>query len=146
MRGGERWKTMGKRYKSPPVVEPVCRDASMLIAAHPPPASIVQGLAEIYEFRDHVAVSSFLRENQFLFPLLLEARRRIETCFGTDTQVALEVFTDPESEDDTQLVAFLLTSLPPVEAVAALNQFDREWWLAASSNSNGKLCIHVCCE
>jgi hypothetical protein len=137
---------MGKRYKNPPIAEAVYEMASTLVSSHPPVENIVQVLAEIYEFRDYVVVSSFLRENQLLFPLLLEARRRIETCFGTDAQVALEVFTDPESEDDTQLVALVQTSLPPVEAVATLNQFDRAWWLAASSNSNGKLCIHVCYE
>ncbi|MHC1635249.1 MAG: hypothetical protein ACXQTS_01320 [Candidatus Methanospirareceae archaeon] len=57
-----------------------------------------------------------------------------------ESQVALEVITDPETEDQ-ELVIFICTNLPPDEVYKKLEQLDEEWWLDAPVSVREKLCI-----
>jgi hypothetical protein len=106
-------------------------------------SSVMEVLPETYIFRDCQAVRHFLEQHPFLVPLLSEAHDAIQHYFGSSTPLALEVFTDPEVVGDQQLVALIQTDLPPAEALAKLDRFDKDWWLAASHESKGKLCIHL---
>jgi hypothetical protein len=76
-------------------------------------------------------------------PLLLEAYGKVETYFGSDPSVVLEVVTDPDAIDDRQLVAFIQTGRGPEDALTRLDRLDTEWWLEASHKSENKLCIHL---
>ncbi len=103
----------------------------------------IELLAELYQFKDYVAVATFLRESPFLAGLLLEAYERIKGHFGSDTQVALEVLTDPEVENSRELFALVRTRLSPDEALSRLNRLDEEWWLEASFQACCRLNIDV---
>jgi len=75
--------------------------------------------------------------------MVLEAYSKIADYFGPYPQISLEVVTDPEVADGHELVAFILTNLPPHEALNRLERFDEDWWLEASHKAEGNLCIHL---
>jgi hypothetical protein len=86
-------------------------------------------LAEMYTFHDAAAVSSFLSAYPHLIEILFEAYPHLLEHFGPGLKVALKVVGDPEAEDSERLFAYLLTSLPPEEALARLDRLDEEWFL-----------------
>src|SRR5215472_16363143 len=63
-------------------------------------------IEKLYIFRDPPEVTSFLEEYPFLIPLLQEARMHIRRYFP-DSDVILEVVTDPEIMDQRDLVAWI---------------------------------------
>ena len=103
----------------------------------------VDSLDRLYAFRRRDEVISFLSDHPFLVELLQEAHGEIQIYFNSYLQMTLEVVADPEAIDDRELVLFIHTELPPVEALASLHRLDEDWWLDASDASRGKLCIHV---
>lgn len=106
-------------------------------------ADTVEWLASVYQFRDRGSVTAFLEQNQFLAPLLVEAYTRIREHFGGNARIALEVFTDPESQQDQEAFALVLTDLSPTEAAARLDRLDEEWWFDASHQARCKLNLDV---
>jgi hypothetical protein len=96
-----------------------------------------------YKFRDRLEVEQFLQEHGFLLPLLVDAYPVIEKHFGPHPDVVLEVVTDPEGPDESDLVAFIRTSLSPDQVLDKLNRLDEEWFLDVMDMTQGKLCIHV---
>ena len=96
----------------------------------------------MYTFGERAEVLWFLDKYPVLVPLLLEACGKIGNYFSYP-QLSLEVLTDPETDGDRQLVMFIGTNLAPDEALPMLEQFDENWWLDASREAQGNLCIHV---
>ncbi len=100
-------------------------------------------IENFYSFRNRLEIFEFLRNHLFLIPLLQEAPNQITKYFGTSLQLILEVITDPEATEDHELILFIHTDLSPDEALDKLEQLDENWWLDASVNADGKLCVHV---
>src|SRR5262249_11405891 len=94
--------------------------------------------ASLYVFRNANDVTSFLEENPFLIPLLQEARIQIKRYFP-DSDVVLEVVTDPEIMGEKELVASIVVGQNVEEACDTLDRFDEEWWLDASDRAEGQL-------
>lgn len=103
----------------------------------------IERLAKDYQFKDYAAVWAFLNSRTELLLLLREAHHKIKTVFGYDTEIALEVFTDPESDDGQKLFALIFTALPVDEALAQLERLDQEWWLDAAERAKGLLNFDV---
>jgi len=99
-------------------------------------------LDELYQFRNHDEVKDYLRRHDYVVNVLVEAPERIKSRFGRDTQVALEVITDPE-DGDIKLFAFVLTPPPVEQALDLRDQLDEEWWLEASERAQGQLILDV---
>jgi hypothetical protein len=97
-------------------------------------------IENLYIFREANEVRSFLKENPFLIPLLQEARMHIKRYFP-DSDVVLEVVTDPEIMGEKDLVAFIVVELTADEACDILDRLDEEWWLDASDRAQDLLCI-----
>jgi hypothetical protein len=104
---------------------------------------IIQAIEQHYVFKDRDEVIGFIKNRPFLIPILTEAYSKIGSYFPESPQVFLEVVTDPEVPDDTQLVASVKTNLSPDEALERLDSFDREWWLQSMDRAKGELCIDV---
>jgi hypothetical protein len=114
-------------------------DTARVIKKDPKPDTLEQ----LYTYRRPMEVTGFLEAHPFLVPLLVEAHGKIDEYFGPQSDVVLEVVTDPEADDDRELFAFIQTHFPPEETLQKLDRLDQEWWLAASHRSKNKLCIHV---
>ena len=99
-------------------------------------------LEHLYDFREPAMVNSFLNQYPFLVSLLLEANPHLRKHFP-DQQIFLEVISDPETVDASQLVAIIVETSSPDEAFDCLERFDREWWISAVGRARGKLCINV---
>ena len=93
-----------------------------------PPQAAIELLERLYTFRQRAEVLGFLDRHPFLVQLLLEAYDRIGNYFP-QSQVFLEVVSDPEAEGLEELFAYILTSLPVDEALARLDKLDQEWFL-----------------
>ncbi len=104
---------------------------------------MLQSLSQFYIFRRPEEVSQFLSIYPFLAPLLMEAYGRIREHFGQQSQVVLEVVTDPDRDDDQELFALVQTDLSPDDAWSCLERFDQEWWLDTSSQAHCLLNIDV---
>lgn len=90
----------------------------------------LQRLVELYECRDREGVADLLQGDDFLVDVLLAAHPEIESYFGRDANLALEVMVDPEGdEEERDLVLLIETSLDRERARALLDSLDREWWL-----------------
>lgn len=103
----------------------------------------IKQLAKDYQFNDGASVESFLSRHASLLSLLREAHHQIKSVFGFDTDIALEVFTDPDSDDGSQLFALILTALPVNEALAQLERLDQNWWFDAAPRAAGLLNLDV---
>jgi hypothetical protein len=104
---------------------------------------LVEQLTKLYTFDDDALVTNFLRENPFLLNLLIDAHEKIQGYFGSDVQVTLEVFTDPEAEDSQQLFALIHTDLSLEEEENRLEKLYDEWWLDTLTATRCKLVITV---
>jgi hypothetical protein len=98
-----------------------------------------EALEKLYTLRRPMEVSEFLEAHPFLVPLLVEAHDRIGEYFEPQPEVVLEAVTDPEADDDRQLVAYLQTQFGVDEALARLDRLDENWWFKASRRGRGKL-------
>jgi len=108
-----------------------------------PQQEILLGLLDgLYQFRNHNEVEDYLRRHNCVVNVLLEAPERVKSRFGSDTQIALEVITDPE-DGDIKLFAFVLTPLPVEQALDLRDQLDEEWWLEASERAEGQVILDV---
>lgn len=103
----------------------------------------IEKLHEWFEFRDEEAVKGFLRNNFFLVGLLSDAAEKIREYFGPDNPIALKVVKEPDATDDRRLFVFIPTKLSPREALARLDELDRDWWFNVLSRARGKLSIDV---
>jgi hypothetical protein len=95
-----------------------------------------------YTFRKPPEVFEFLVDNTSLIPLVEEVYGKIRDYFPA-AKLFLEVFTDPETDGDKELVIFIRTNLHPDEAFSKLERLDETWWLDATSDTGENLCIHV---
>ena len=87
-------------------------------------------------------ISEFLVDRTFLAQLLLELPEKIPVCFP-DSQLSLEIWNDPEIEDNAKLLALIRTKLDPEEALDVMESFDREWWIENRPRTQGELVIDV---
>jgi len=99
-------------------------------------------LESLYSLKGKTVVARILDEHSFLIPLLVEARGKIDVYFP-NSEVSLEVITDPEAEGDYQLLASVSTNLGAEDAYNRLKEFDRAWWLDELGRSQGLLCISI---
>jgi hypothetical protein len=97
-------------------------------------------LEKLYIFRDASEVTSFLEENPFLIPLLVESYPYIKKYFP-DADVFLEVVHDPEIIGYTQLIAFIAVRQNAEEADEALDRLDEEWAPEALERAGNKFLI-----
>ena len=58
--------------------------------------------------------------------VVLDSPNKIYHYFP-DSQLCLEIFIDPESNDSVQLVLSIRVKLDPHDAGAKLRQLDRDW-------------------
>lgn len=101
----------------------------------------LQTLARWFILRgERAEILYFLEMYPFLVPLLFEAYVEIERYFSHPL-VYLSVAADPEEFTTDQLVVSIATTLNPEDAVHALGEFDKAWWLNSLKRAQGKLCI-----
>ena len=89
----------------------------------------------MYKLRRPDEIRTFLEDNDFLSPLISEAYWKLQNHFP-NSSIFMQV-------DNNELVISVGTGLSPEEADEKLHNFDEEWWIDASENSNARLCITV---
>jgi class 3 adenylate cyclase len=102
----------------------------------------IEELAEGYRFRRPDEVYAFLGEEPSALALASKAHGVIREHFAED-EIFMEVFADPNSPEEKELLISISTSLTPEEAIRRLDAFDENWWLSASASSAADICIKV---
>ncbi len=103
----------------------------------------LSGLAPFFEVRRKPEVSEFLIRAPFMYSYLTQLPGKIIDYFGIASKVFLEVVTDPEVEEDKELLVSIQTNLEPAKAFTKLSQFDAEWWLSTPAYARKKICIDL---
>ncbi|MBD0324009.1 MAG: hypothetical protein ICV72_11580 [Aldersonia sp.] len=76
--------------------------------------------------------------------MLLEAADQIAAYFGSGTIAVLEIFTDPEDEDDPgTLFVLVRTRLTSDQARPVMERFWSGWWLPATQGAHGHLNVDL---
>jgi len=98
-------------------------------------------LSGAYEIADP-AVDAFLASNLDLVPLLRDVRRAIREYFGPDTQAAIHITHDLESETEApELVVSIMSDSP--DRLELLHRFDEGWWLSQAARERGRVLIDL---
>jgi transcriptional regulator with XRE-family HTH domain len=90
---------------------------------------------------DPTEVHRLLQAEPDLVAVVNEAGEQL-TRFIPDARLRLEVLVDPEYGDE-ELFLGAWTSLPPLEALDAIERFDQEWWIRNVRRAHGLLVIDV---
>ncbi len=102
----------------------------------------VQAIERLYEIgiTQQSEVLAYLGQSTFLLPLLQEAFQQIK-IYLPESQLFLELVTDPEIPNDSKLVVFISPKDEPEPAFEKFKQFQKKWWLIASKQAKGQLYI-----
>ncbi len=86
-------------------------------------------------------ISAFLSAHPGVGTLLARAREPIREYFRPLTTAMLELQTDPELPDLTQLLVRIRPGGDPRGALAQLGRFDTEWWLRQPESRGSLICF-----
>jgi hypothetical protein len=106
-------------------------------------ATSIDSLAKVFVFQDDARVRAFLRERPHLVGLLIEALPQVHAAFGVASPVILDVVRHWEPHSRPELYARIRTTLNPIDALDALERFDRRWWLGALNRAHNELTFTV---
>lgn len=87
-------------------------------------------------------VRSLLRAHPGLAAVVNEAADQL-VRFIPDARLSLELLVDPEYGDVEHLFLGATTSLPALEALAALRRFDQAWWHQNACHAHDLLVVDV---
>lgn len=97
-------------------------------------------LEQPYTFKDKTKVLAFL--TPALVSLLEQAPDQIRPYFP-DAKLYLDVVTDPEATNWTQLILSIATKLEGEAAFAQLDKVEDEWWFDASRKANVEMIMGI---
>jgi hypothetical protein len=103
-------------------------------------ASHRRSLADVkqhYVLPSDTSVIEFLKSHRTLPALLLEAAPKLKKFFGDRTVFLLTLMADEEGSETLYGVALWPGAL--ADAIAALAQFDEDWWLPRANQGMGYL-------
>jgi transcriptional regulator with XRE-family HTH domain len=86
-------------------------------------------------------VHRLLRAHPDITSVINEAANQL-VRFIPDARLSLELLTDPEYGDEDLLLG-AATSLPPLEALAALDRFDETWWIPNVRRARGLFFVNL---
>ena len=96
-----------------------------------------------FTLRQPSGIFRFIEEHSFLAPLQMETYDAVSRHFGAFPKIALDLVSDPEVPDRSELVAFIQTELSPDDALKRLDQLEEDWWLDALARSRQKFSINL---
>ena len=98
-------------------------------------------LGPMFVSDDWPLVARFLSDHQYLAEPLTELPGEAHRAFPESSAIRLEGQRDPD-DGTWQLVASILTSLGPAEALRRLDALDGAWWLAKAAMARD-LCVTI---
>lgn len=105
---------------------------------------VIEQIAERYRFRGDGVADALNEAGPEVAALLLEAADQIAAFFGQGTNVVLELFTDPDDEDDPgTLFALVQTPLTSAQARPVMERFWYGWWLPVARRAHGWLNVDL---
>ncbi|HEV8042779.1 MAG TPA: hypothetical protein VGP62_28125 [Bryobacteraceae bacterium] len=122
----------GERFRKPPGSESVAaglltQARDLFSASRQHSASELDRLKTMYRFQDDRSVEAFLSSHTGATYILINALSQLKRFFGRDVVFKLQVI----KEDDEQQILYAVAVWRGMveDAVAALENFDENWWL-----------------
>jgi hypothetical protein len=75
--------------------------------------------------------------------VFLELPSKVREYFGDDTELEFRVSRDPECANDISIVAIVKTKKSVEDTLAALDSFDKNWWLDASLSMGSTISVNT---
>lgn len=101
----------------------------------------IDELAEIYRFREPGEVRAYLTENPDLIPLVREAAAKIPEFVTPVRPLEIEVFRNPEEEEDTAIVPVVIVDRHGPSVLPQMNRLIREWLVDAGRAAGGRFIV-----
>lgn len=107
----------------------------------------VESLLQNYAFRDdleQIEIIHFIYEKWFLVPILEECPAQSSAIFGKNTNLVLELFSDPEEEaESTELFIVIRPDLSLDESLEKFDQLLAGWFNTVQHETKGLLNITI---
>lgn len=103
---------------------------------------VLQQLVKAYTLVNERQILDFLGHHPHLGPILRDAPDVIQTLFGGQVQLKLEVHRDPE-EDWEELFIVIQTLKQPAQALQLLDQLDEAWLASVEQQADYLLNVTV---
>lgn len=103
---------------------------------------IVDKLSSLYELKNEDAIGQYLFYNRYLLPVLEDCYHKLKEYFTNNESLVLELVQDP-TDNIERLVMYIVTLLPPKEAITVLRKIYREWWIGYPSDYRDHIVIDV---
>lgn len=99
-------------------------------------------IERIYSVRNRESVFWFLDCHPKIVPVLIEMYVQVQ-CRFPDSELFLELVSDPEDLLDHQIVVQVSTDKGAAEALEALSRFDEEYWLDVVGEIGEFVCVNL---
>lgn len=103
---------------------------------------ITEKLSQHFQLKNEEDIGYYLSYNQFLVPVLEDCYNKVKDYFKNDESLVLELIQDP-MDNIEKLVMYIVTILPPKEAISVLKKIYREWWISYPSDCRDHIVIDV---
>jgi hypothetical protein len=107
----------------------------------------VESLLQNYVFKDEleqIEIIHFIFNNWFLMPILEECPAQSSALFGKNTNLVLELFSDPEEEtESTELFIIIRPGLALDESLEKFEQLLAGWFNTVQHKTQGVLNITI---
>jgi len=101
----------------------------------------IDDLEAVYRFRQPEEVRAYLAANPDLLHLLREAAATIPAFVTPTGALELEVFQNPEAEDDTAIVPIVPVDRDGPSVLPAMDRLLREWQIDAARFAAGRFVV-----
>lgn len=106
-------------------------------------AEQIDDLADVYRFREPDDIRDYLAGHPNLLPLLREAATKIPQFVPTTRPLELEVFRNPEEEDDTAIVPVVIVDRHGPPMLTEMHRLIREWQIDAGRTVAGRFIVGI---
>jgi hypothetical protein len=109
----------------------------MKVRNTPKPLKKIEDIFKFYDFPESEidAIVDFLSENDYLIPILIEAKTKAKEIFG-EAPIILTLDRDPE-EGFKELFGLIQVKLPIEKALSLLDRFDEMWFSSIYKKKSG---------
>lgn len=122
---------MSKKYDAPSIMRGMTQKNIGLSNRGISLADKIKDIILEYPNSNEAELESFLIDNPRIIDYIPKAKEQIRKYFGNDVEISLEVFFDPEVDDDdgTSLFMNVRTSDDLDSAMQKLDSLDEEWFI-----------------
>lgn len=105
--------------------------------------NLEDGIENLYEIspNQREEIEKFLKKHDYLYPIIREAKEKINSVYGENIKTCIELHHDPEEGGWKELFIVIKSNHTPEEALRLENKLANEWFLDRMDDTKGRLNI-----